>query len=153
MNVIENPKREKCILLEPIPKEDQFSSVTFPLTRQLAEDGSYTWKIHQIHLLRQKVLKIGTPLANLTGQQIYWLDWCQYLVNGCDEKFDLQLLSQCGSVCNCVSRSVLRCTTLLLGRQAAIQRHPRFKGPPSLFRGYVLLLCRVALTCIKISLT
>ena len=35
-----------------------------------------------------------------------WLARCQYTVTGWDGKFDLQLLSQCGSTQNCLSRSV-----------------------------------------------
>ena len=33
----------------------------------------------------------------LQGQCWDWLAWCQYTVTGWDGKFDLQLLSQCGS--------------------------------------------------------
>ena len=40
------------------------------------------------------------------GQCLDWLTWCQYTGTGWDSTFDLQLLSQCGSMCNCVSRSV-----------------------------------------------
>ena len=32
-----------------------------------------------------------------------WLSRCQYTVTGWDRKFDLQLLSQCGSTYNCLS--------------------------------------------------
>ena len=33
----------------------------------------------------------------LQGQCWDWSAWCQYIVTGWDRKFDLQLLSQCGS--------------------------------------------------------
>ena len=55
-------------------------------------------------------LHIGTPVATLPGAWCYrardWLVWCQYTVTGWDRKFDLHLLSQCGST-HCLSRRVL----------------------------------------------
>ena len=50
----------------------------------------------------------GCPARRLAlkGQRWDWLARCQYTVTGWDGKFDLQLLSQCGSTCNCLSRSV-----------------------------------------------
>ena len=42
----------------------------------------------------------------LQGQRWDCSAWCQYTVNGWDGKFGLQLLSQCGSTYNCLSRSV-----------------------------------------------
>ena len=56
-------------------------------------------------------LKIDTSVATcqasgVLGQHCDWLAWCQYTVTECDKKFDLQLLSQCGSTCTCPSRSV-----------------------------------------------
>ena len=57
-------------------------------------------------------LKIGTPVATLQGvwclQGQCW-DWsarCQYTMTEWDGKFGLQLLFQCGSTYNCLSRSV-----------------------------------------------
>ena len=43
---------------------------------------------------------------SLQGQHWDWPTWCQYMVIGWDSKFDLQLLSQCGSSYKCLSRSV-----------------------------------------------
>ena len=59
-------------------------------------------------------LKIRTPVATLPGlrclvlqgQRWDWLAQCQYSVTGWGRKFDLQLLSPCGSMYNCLSRSV-----------------------------------------------
>ena len=42
----------------------------------------------------------------LQGQRWDWLARFQYTETGCDRKFDLQFLSQCGSACNCLSRCV-----------------------------------------------
>ena len=42
----------------------------------------------------------------LKGQRWDWLTRCQCTVAGWDGKFDLQLLSQCGSTYTCLSRSV-----------------------------------------------
>ena len=42
----------------------------------------------------------------LKGQRLDWLAQCQHTVTGWDGKFDLQLLSQCGSMQNCLSRSI-----------------------------------------------
>ena len=55
-------------------------------------------------------LKIGTPVATLPGAGRYRVSagtvWPGVGILGEIEKFDLQLLSQCGSTCNCLSRSV-----------------------------------------------
>ena len=55
-------------------------------------------------------LKIGTPVATLPGacqgQCWGWLDWYQYTVTRWDWKLDLQLLSQCGCMHSCLSRSI-----------------------------------------------
>ena len=53
-------------------------------------------------------LKIGTRVATLPDAWRYraWLARCQYPVTGWGSKFDLQLLSQCGSTYICLSRSV-----------------------------------------------
>ena len=50
----------------------------------------------------------GYPARRLAlrGQYRDWLARCQYIVTGWDGKFDLQLLSQCGSTYNCLSTSV-----------------------------------------------
>ena len=50
----------------------------------------------------------GYPARRLVlqGQCWDWLAQCQYTVTGWDGKFGLQLLPQCGSTQNCVSRSV-----------------------------------------------
>ena len=50
-----------------------------------------------------------------------WSAWCQYTVTGWGRKFDLQLLSQCGSTSNYLSRS-LRYTSTLLGREGSKQQ-------------------------------
>ena len=42
---------------------------------------------------------------SLQGPRCYWLDRIQYTVIGRERKFDVQLLSQCGSTYNCLSRS------------------------------------------------
>ena len=55
----------------------------------------------------------GTPVATLPGAWWNWLAWCQYTVTGWDRKFGLQLLSQCGSMYNCLG--TLRYTSMLLG--------------------------------------
>ena len=34
------------------------------------------------------------------------VDLCQYTETGCDRMFDLQSLSQCGSMYNCLGRSI-----------------------------------------------
>ena len=57
-------------------------------------------------------LKTGCPVATLPGAWCYrvspgaGLPQYLYNVSGWDRKFDLQLLSQCGSTYSCVSRSV-----------------------------------------------
>ena len=57
-------------------------------------------------------LKTDTPVATLPSclelmsQRWEWLAQCQYTVIGCNRKFDAQLLSQCGSMYNGLSRSV-----------------------------------------------
>ena len=50
----------------------------------------------------------GYPARRLafSGQRWDWLARCQYTVTGRLGKLDLQLLSQCGSTSNCLSRSV-----------------------------------------------
>ena len=50
----------------------------------------------------------GYPARRLAlwGQRWDWSARCQYTVTGWDGKFDLQLLSQCGSTSNCLCRSV-----------------------------------------------
>ena len=61
----------------------------------------------------------GYPARRLAlqGQRWDWLAWCQYTVTGWGRKFDVQLLSQCGSTHNCLSRSVPEIyTSMLLGR-------------------------------------
>ena len=59
----------------------------------------------------------GYPARRLALEGQCW-DWsarCQYAVTGCDGKFGLQLLSQCGGTQNCADPS-LRYTCMLLGR-------------------------------------
>ena len=56
-------------------------------------------------------LKIGTPVATLQGTQSYrvstGIGWTGVSVlKLSDSKFDLQLLSQCGSTCNWLRRSI-----------------------------------------------
>ena len=59
-----------------------------------------------------KWLKTGTPVATRPGAWCYtsqcwdWLVWCQSAVTGSDSKSDLQLLSQCRSMYNCLGRSI-----------------------------------------------
>ena len=50
----------------------------------------------------------GYPARRLVlwGQRWDWSARCQYTVTGWGRTFDLQLLSQCGSTSNCLSRSV-----------------------------------------------
>ena len=50
----------------------------------------------------------GYPARRLAllGQHWDWSARCQYTVTGWGRTFDLQLLSQCGSTYNCLSRSV-----------------------------------------------
>ena len=61
----------------------------------------------------------GSPARRLAlkGQRWDWLTRCQYIVTGWNGKFDLQLVSQCGCTCNCLSRSVPEIHySMLLGR-------------------------------------
>ena len=59
-----------------------------------------------------KGLKIGFPVATLPGAWRYRVStgtgWpgCQYTVTKSGRKLDLQLLSQCGRMLTCLSRSV-----------------------------------------------
>ena len=58
----------------------------------------------------------------LKDQRWDWLARCQFSVTGWYEKFDQQLLYQCGSTCKCLSRSVpVIHYSMLLGRWASKQ--------------------------------
>ena len=58
--------------------------------------------------------RIGTPMATLPGTRCYRVSaqtgWpechCQHTVTMARSKLDLQLLYQCGSIYNCLSRSL-----------------------------------------------
>ena len=68
----------------------------------------------------------GHPVRRLAlqGQRLNWLAQCQYTVTGLDSKFDLQLLSRCGSTGTRLIRSVAEYTKLsmLLGSEATNQQ-------------------------------
>ena len=90
---------------------------------------------------------IGTPLATLPGasedQRWEYLVRCQHTVTGWDKKFDLQLLSQCGSTCSCLSRSVLEIHSHVAGtlskqatsKQTATLKEYLMKGSQTGARG------------------
>ena len=74
-------------------------------------------------------LKMDSPVGTLPGARhcrvCIW-DWsarCQYTVTGWGRQFDQQLLSQCGSMCTCVSRLGPEIHRRVAGeRRAAIQQ-------------------------------
>ena len=69
---------------------DLFPGRIIPVTKKLVLDSS------------------GYPARHLAlqSQSWDWLAWCHFAVTGWGRKFDLRLLSQCGSTSSCVGRSI-----------------------------------------------
>ena len=68
------------------------------------------WNLFQVKSYQwpKNWCRSGYPARRLVlkGQHWDWLAWCQYTVTGWNRMFDLQLLRQCVSMYNRLSRSV-----------------------------------------------